>query len=226
MNLRNFLMILAVGAILASLILLDNYSKNNKVDFGSKIDSLTKVNNSLLAQVAKSDSSIANFHQEILNLQKKVDSQQIRVIRVRDQVKQDQGKVDKFDSSQLVTFYNSRYPADTVTRPLKVAEPVLKSAAKDLVAYDGTVKELEIKDSILTNKDSIISKKDSVITLQNSKELNYKNIIMNKDTVISLWDKQYTELNLQYNKLKKRNKTEKIITSTIIGLLTFGLIIK
>ena len=121
---------------------------------------------------------------------------------------------------------NNRYPKDTITNPLPVAQPVLASASRDLAAYDGAKHEIVIKDSVIAIQESRITLKDSTITLFVNKEGRYKSIIGNKDQAISEWSKQYDNLNLNYKKLQVKNKFQKIGSYIIIGGLAYTLLAK
>ena len=57
--------------------------------------------------------------------------------------------IDNLQEHQLVSFYNTRYPVDTITNPLPIAQPVLVSAAKDLVELDGAKQIIVLKNGKL-----------------------------------------------------------------------------
>lgn len=194
--------------------------------FKAKLDSLDKVNDSLALENQKDDEAIAELQTQDSVLKYKVAHQKTKIVEIKVEVESKQGKIDTYDEHQVVNFYYTRYPKDTVTNRIKVAQPVLTSAAKDLVAYDGAIKEIIIKDSVIALQESRIVGKDSTITLFMNKEGRYKAIIGNKDQAISEWSKQYDNLNLQYKKLQIRNKFQKIGTYIIIGGLTYTLLAK
>lgn len=195
-------------------------------NFKGKLDSLDRVNDSLYAENLKDDSAIAELRDLDLELQYQVDHQKAKVLRVKEVVEVEKSKIDNFTEQELVSYLNKRYPKDTITNPLPVAQPVLTSASKDLAAYDGAIKEITIKDSVIAIQESRLTLKDSTITLFSNKEGRYKAIIGNKDQAIAEWSKQYDNLNLQYKKLQIRNKFQKIGTYIIIGGLTYTLLAK
>ena len=194
--------------------------------FKAKLDSLDKVNDSLYAENKKDDEAIEELRNLDLDLQYKLDHQKAKVVRVDHWIDSSKGKIDTYTEHELITSLNNRYPKDTVSNPLPLAQPVLVSAAKDLVELDGAKEKLEIKDSVIALQESRITLKDSTINLFVNKEGRYKAIIGNKDQAISEWSKQYDNLNLQYKNLQIRNKFQKIGTYIIIGGLTYTLLAK
>lgn len=195
-------------------------------NFQAKLDSLDKVNDSLYAENTKDDALIADLKVQDSILQYAVDHQKTKIVEIKVEVESKQGKIDTYDEHQLVDFYYTRYPKDTVTNRIRVAQPVLTTAAKDLVAYDGAIKELVIKDSIINLQIDRISKKDSTIVLFQNKEGRYKSIIGNQDLKIAEWSKQYNDLYLQHNKMLIKNKITRIGTGVIIGGLIYMTIAK
>jgi len=134
--------------------------------------------------------------------------------------------IDNYTEHQLVTSFNTRYPADTVTNPLPVAQPVLVAAAKDLVELDGAKQIITIKDSVIALTEARVTGKDSVISVYVKKEGTYKNIMFNQDTQIKDWKYQFNALQLQNTKLKAKNKFTKIGAGLIVGGLVYLMIAK
>ena len=194
-------------------------------EFKVKLDSLNKVNDSLYTENKQDDSTIAELKVLDSSLVYKVEHQKTKIVKVKEVVVIKQNEIDTYDKHQLVNFYYVRYPKDTTTNRIPVAQPVLVSAAKDLVAYDGAVKEITIKDSVIAIQESRITLKDSTIGLYINKEGRYKSIIGNKDQAIAEWSKQYDILNLNYKKLQVKNKFQKIGSYVIIGGLAYTLLV-
>jgi hypothetical protein len=222
--LKKIAILAAIALIGYSLFFLGGY--NVKSDFRAKLDSLDQVNDSLYAENLKDDSAIAELRDIDLDLQYRLDHQKAKVVVIDHWVDSSKQKIDTYTEHELITSFNNRYPADTVTNPLPLAQPVLVSAAKDLVELDGTKEKLVIKDSVIAIQDSRILFKDSTINLYINKEGRYKTIIGNKDQAIAEWSKQYDNLNLQYKKLQIRSKFQKIGAYIIIGGLTYTLLAK
>lgn len=194
--------------------------------FKVKLDSLTEVNDYLLIQ-----NQIANSQIEAIERQDSIyihdlKSQKARVIKVKEYVQVEINKIDNFTEQELVSYLNNRYPKDTITNPLPVAQPVLAFVAKDLAAYDGAKHEIVIKDSVIAIQESRITLKDSTITLFVNKEGKYKTIINNKDQAITEWNKQYNLIQLQNKKLKLQSKFQKVGIAIIAGGLIYTLINK
>jgi hypothetical protein len=142
------------------------------------------------------------------------------------QIEIEKNNVDSYTEQELISSLNKRYPKDTVTNPLPVAQPVLVSVAKDLVELDGAKQIIVLKDSSINTLEAKVTVKDSVIGKYANKELNYKNIILNKDKEITGWEGQYQKLELQYNKLKVKSKFQRIGSYVVIGGLAYLMLVK
>jgi hypothetical protein len=194
--------------------------------FKGKLDSLDKVNDSLVAMNVLDDKKIEELEALDSSLTYQVQHQKTRVIKVKEIVEIEKNKIDNFTEQEIVSYLNQRYPKDTITNPLPVAQPVLTFVAKDLAAYDGAKHEIVIKDSVIAIQESRITLKDSTIGLYVNKEIRFKAIINNQDLKINQWSSQYDILNLNYKKLQVRNKFQKIGSYIIIGGLAYTLLVK
>ena len=194
--------------------------------FKGKLDSLDKVNDSLVAINVLDDKKIEELKALDSSLTYQVEHQKTRVIKIKEIVEVEKNKIDNFSEQELVSYLNQRYPKDTITNPLPVAQPVLTFVAKDLAAYDGAKHEIVIKDSVIAIQESRITLKDSTIGLYANKEIRFKSIISNQDLKINQWSKQYDNLNLNYKKLQVKNKFQKIGSYIIIGGLAYTLLAK
>jgi fructose-1,6-bisphosphatase/inositol monophosphatase family enzyme len=195
-------------------------------NFKNKIDSLSR-ENQLHQTVIDSINIVQDSHKvrdSILTYQ--AEHQKAKVIKIREYVEVEVNRIDNLTEQEIVTHLNQRYPKDTITNPLPIAQPVLVSVSKDLAAYDGVKQELVIKDSIITIQDNRITLKDSTIGLYVNKEVRFKSIISNQDLKINEWSKQYNNLMLDYNKMKVKNKITRIGTGIIIGGLIFMTVAK
>jgi hypothetical protein len=197
-----------------------------QANFKTKLDSLDKVNDSLVIENQKDDEAIAELSIQDSILKYKMSHQKARVITIDHWIDSSKGKIDTYTEHELITSFNSRYPQDTVTNPLPLAQPVLVSAAKDLVELDGAKEKLIVKDSVITLQESRLTLKDSTINLFINKEGRYKAIIGNKDQAIAEWSKQYNLISLENKKLKVRSKFQRITTYIIVGGLTYTLLAK
>ena len=171
----------------------------------AKIDSLIVVDNMLTFKVAY-------MRDHVKTVTKFVDSSKTAI--------------DNYTEHQLVTSFNTRYPEDTITNPLPVAQPVLVAAAKDLVELDGAKQIITIKDSVIALTEARVAGKDSVISVYVKKEGTYKNIMFNQDTQIKDWKFQYNALQLQNTKLKAKNKFTKIGAGLVAGGLVYLMLVK
>ena len=194
--------------------------------FLSQMDSLHKVNDSLFAEIKKDDSVIDSLNQVDGDLKWKLDHQKTKVVKIVETVEVEKNKVDTYSEHELVSSFNNRYPKDTITNPLPVAQPVLVSAAKDLVELDGAKQIIVLKDSSIATLETRVANKDSVIGKYITKEDKYKLILTNKDKEIAGWEGQYQKLELQYNKLKVKSKFQRIGSYIIIGGLGYLMLAK
>lgn len=198
---------------------------DNKV-FKQTLDSLHKKNDSLAFEIKKDSLVIDSLNATNNALVSKIGHQKAKIITIYQQVAEEKDRVSKLVDSGLISYFNKRYPYDTINDKLKIAQQVLSGAAEDLVDYDGAVKVLAIKDSII-NLDSIrIAGKDTVISKYISKEGKYKKIIGNKDMEIMNWSSQYNKLEAENRKLKFKNKFQKIASYIIIGGLAYTMLHK
>lgn len=189
--------------------------------FKVTLDSLNKVNDSLLNLNAKADATIEEFRFADSILLYQVEHQKTKIVTVTKFIDSSKEVIDTYSEEQLITSFNKRYPADTITNPLPIAQPVLVSAAKDLVELDGTKKILDIQDSVIGLQENRIAAKDTIINVYAFKEQNYMKVIGNKDLEIKTWNTQYNMLQLQNKKLKLNSKLYKIASYVVIGSLGF-----
>ena len=195
-------------------------------EFKAKLDSLSTVNDSLATKNEEDNYKIAELQVRDSILTYSIKHQKARVVVIDHWVDSSKGKIDTYTEHELVSSFNKRYPKDTVTNPLPLAQPVLIATAKDLVELDGAKEKLIIKDSVITIQESRITLKDSTIGLYANKEIRFKAIINNQDLKINQWSNQYDILNLNYKKLQVRNKFQKIGSYIIIGGLAYTLLAK
>lgn len=191
--------------------------------FVEKLDSLNRVNDSLLLQNKKADSLITELVAEDIKLTDLLEEEKSKVKVIHDIVIKEVEIVKAADSLAIVKFFNNRYPAQTILSDtlIPLNKPVLIEAAADLVKYDGAVKEIAVKDSMIALQDIRINLKDSTISLFKTKESNLQTVITNKDVAIEEWTKQYKSLQIQNKKLKLQSKFQKIGTFLLAGGLVY-----
>jgi len=191
------------------------YISNNDLSKNLKeqLNNLHHKNDSLYSEIHKQDSAIASLQHKSDSLSYKISDQKTKIVYIDHQVEVEKNKIDNLQEHQLATFYNDRYPKDTITNPLPIAQPVLVSAAKDLIELDGAKEKLAVKDTIISLSEAKLVLKDSVISKYINKETNYKSIIANKDKEIDL------HIN-ENKKIKKRTRIQKI---AITGLSAFNM---
>jgi len=195
-------------------------------EFKAKQDSLVAAVDSMKLDIAKDDAIIDSLNQVDDVLKDKLAHQKVKVIKIVETIEIEKNNVDSYTEQELISSLNRRYPKDTVTNPLPVAQPVLVSVAKDLVELDGAKQIIVLKDSSINTLEAKVTVKDSVIGKYANKELNYKNIILNKDKEITGWEGQYQKLELQYNKLKVKSKFQRIGSYVVIGGLAYLMLVK
>ena len=195
-------------------------------EFKTKQDSLVHAVDSMKLEIAKDDAAIDSLNQVEDELKDKLAHQKTKVIKIVETIEIEKNNVDSYTEQELISSLNRRYPKDTVTNPLPVAQPVLVSAAKDLVELDGAKQIIIVKDSAINTLESQVSLKDTVISKYVSKEKSFRNIMMNQETQIKDWKFQYNALQLENTKLKAKNKFTKIGAGLIAGGLVYLMLAK
>jgi hypothetical protein len=193
---------------------LDTNFKNTQDSLNYVVDSLQEDNHQKELQIG------ALEHLEY-DLQNQLSKVKAKVIIVTKWVDSSKGKIDTYSETELITSFNNRYPEDTITNLLPVAQPVLVAAAKDLVELDGAKQTLVIKDSVIALNEERIFVKDSIIMKFEEKDSNNKIIIAVREKQIKGWQEQYDQLQSQNKKLKLKNKFTKIGAGVVIGSLVF-----
>jgi len=193
-------------------------------EFVVKQDSLVHVVDSLHEDNHQKELQIYALEELDYDLQDQLDSAKGKIKIITKWVDSSKKKVDTYTEQELISSFNQRYPTDTVTNPLPLAQPVLVSAAKDLIELDGAKEELIVKDDIIALNEQRIVGKDSVISLYVQKEFNYKNIVNNQQIQIGDWKKEYNTIKIQNTKLKIRAQIGKIGAGLAIAGLTFLLV--
>ena len=121
---KKIVLLVAIAFIGYGLFNLGGYRISS--EFKAKLDSLDKVNDSLYAENKKDDESIAELKTIDSVLQYKVDHQKAKVVVVDHWIDSSKGKIDTYTEHELVSSFNQRYPKDTITNPLPLAQPVLE----------------------------------------------------------------------------------------------------
>jgi hypothetical protein len=221
------IIIFAVVTVAIGSVLFEKCSSNvEHKAFLAQVDSLHKVNDSLQSEIAKDDAAIDSLDIVAVELQYRVDHQKTKVIKIVETIEIEKNNIDSYSEQELISSLNKRYPKDTLTNPLPVAQPVLVSVAKDLVELDGAKQIIVLKDSSINTLEAKVTVKDSVIKKYTNKELNYISIILNKDKEITGWEGQYQKIELQYNKLKVKSKFQRIGSYIVIGGLAYLMLAK
>jgi len=195
-------------------------------EFKVKQDSLVATVDSMKLDIIKDNAIIDSLEyvDQVLTIKLDVAKKNVKIITKF--VDSSKSAIDNYTEHQLVTSFNTRYPKDTVTNPLPIAQPVLVAAAKDLVELDGAKQIITIKDSVIALTEARVTGKDSVISVYIKKEGTYKNIMFNQDTQIKDWKFQYNALQLQNAKLKAKNKFTKIGAGLVAGGLVYLMLAK
>jgi len=195
-------------------------------EFTKKQDSLVAAVDSMKLDLVKDSAKIDSLNQVDVALTDKVKHTKAQIIKVVETVDINKAKIANLKDHELVTFFNNRYPKDTTTNKLPIAQPVLMSTAKDLAELDGAKHIITIKDSVIALTEARVNGKDSVIAVYIKKEGTYKNIMTNQETQIKDWKNQYNQLYLQNQSLKFKNKLTKIGAGVVVGGLVYLMIAK
>jgi hypothetical protein len=195
------------------------FEKNSYDDskFKSRIDSLKLAAEQLERNILKKDSAIAVMNAVDMQLLDRFSHQQTKIIVEREKTEAAVEEVSKLNNSALVSNLNKRYPGDTISNLLPIAEPVILNTAVDLVRYDGAKKEIVLKDSTILILEGRVQIKDKMIDVYKEKETDYKNLVTNKDTQIDGWEKEYEKLKSENKKLFLKNKLHKMANYVLLG---------
>jgi len=219
------LLILAV--IVGAYIIFDKISDAGlSKEFLQTQDSLVQAVDSMKLDLVQDSIKIDSLVLVDVQLQDKLAYAKSHVKTVTKFVDSSKASIDTYSEKELITFFNNRYPTDTVTNPLPLAQPVLVSTAKDLAELDGAKQIITIKDSVIALTESRVTGKDSVISVYIKKEGTYRNIMTNQDLQIKDWKNQYQTLYLQNQKLKFKNKITKIGAGIVVGGLVYLMVAK
>jgi len=219
------LLILAV--IVGAYIIFDKISDAGlSKEFLQTQDSLVQAVDSMKLDLVQDSIKIDSLVLVDVQLQDKLAYAKSHVKTVTKYVDSSKTAIDNYNEQELISSFNTRYPADTVTNPLPVAQPVLVAAAKDLVELDGAKQIITIKDSVIALTEARVTGKDSVISVYIKKEGTYKNIMFNQDVQIKDWKNQYQQLFITNQKLKFKNKITKIGAGIVVGGLVYLMVAK
>ena len=195
-------------------------------EFKAKQDSLVAAVDSMKLDIAEKDKAIDSLNIVDDKLVSQVGYWKNHQKVVTQYIDSSKAAVDSYSEKELITFFNNRYPKDTTTNLLPLAQPVLVSTAKDLHELDGTKEIVKLKDSVIAVTEQRVNGKDSIIALYVKKENTYKNIMTNQETQIKDWKYQYNQLQLQNQKLKLKNKFVKIGAGVVVGGLVYLMVAK
>ena len=211
--------IIAVAIIVTVGILYTLFERNgyNDSKFKTRLDSLRSAAEQLQQSILKKDSTIAVMNAVDMELSERYSQQQTKIIVEREKTEAAVEEVQKLNNSALVSNLNKRYPGDTISNLLPIAEPVILNTAVDLVRYDGAKKEIVLKDSTILILEGRVQVKDKMIDVYKEKETDYKNLVTNKDTQIDGWEKEYEKLKSENKKLFLKNKLHKMANYVLLG---------
>jgi hypothetical protein len=211
--------IIAVAIIVAVGILYTLFERNGYDDskFKTRLDSLKLAAEQLQQSILKKDSTIAVMNAVDMQLLDRYSNQQTKIIVEREKTEAAVEEVQQLNNSALVSNLNKRYPGDTVSNLLPIAEPVILNTAVDLVRYDGAKKEIVLKDSTILILEGRVQVKDKMIDVYKEKETDYKKLVTNKDTQIDGWEKEYEKLKSENKKLFLKNKLHKMANYVLLG---------
>jgi len=219
--------LLIVAVLLIGYIIFDKIGDVGLTkEFTQKQDSLVQAVDSMKLDLVQDSIKIDSLVLVDVQLQDKLTYAKSHVKTVTKYIDSSKSAIDNYNEQELISSFNTRYPTDTVTNPLPVAQPVLVAAAKDLVELDGAKQIITIKDSVIALTEARVTGKDSVIAVFIKKEGTYKNIMFNQDTQIKDWKFQFNALQLQNTKLKAKNKFTKIGAGLVVGGLVYLMIAK
>lgn len=115
---------------------------------------------------------------------------------------------------------------DTTTKVKFFTVPVVKLIAKDLLSGDSAKAQLKLTELQLSETEKKVVLKDSIINTMKLKETNYLNLLEAEKEKYTIVENYSKKLEKDLRKEKTKNKFKSILSSAIIGALTFFLITK
>lgn len=194
--------------------------------FKATIDSLHKLNDSLMDGIKFRTDMIDSLYTVDVESYLTIQELKGNIAATVKQTKAAKKVIPALTDPALVSQFNQRYPADTVSNKLQVARPVLVSAAQDLIELDGAKEVIKTQDSIIVQDSIRIGTKEKIIEKYVEKESIYTKVIANKDTEIDTWTKEHKALKFENTKLKAKSKVQKIVLYIVTGALATVALLK
>jgi hypothetical protein len=220
-------LLVALAAIALFFIVYEKYQDVQEDEsFKVALDSLHKQNDSLLLSIDSKSVVIDSLEAVDSLLIDKLEHQKPKIVTITKFVDSSKKAIDTYSEQELISSLNTRYPEDTITNLLALAQPVLQSAAKDLIEFDGAKETITIQDSVISIQQLRLDIKEGIINEHIAKEKGYIKVLGNKNLEIKTWNEQYEQVKAENKKLKKKSKIQKIVSSAAIGALTIWLLVK
>lgn len=194
--------------------------------FKVALDSLHKLNDSLMVGIKERTDMIDSLY--TVDVESYITIQELKgdIAAAKKHTKAAKKVVKTLTDPALVSQFNQRYPADTVSNKLQVARPVLVSAAQDLIELDGAKEVIKTQDSIIVQDSVRLITKEKIIDKYIEKESIYTKVIVNKDSEIEKWTKEHRALQFQNKKLQIKSKAQKIVLYIVAGALATVALLK
>lgn len=223
MNKKSVILLSAAIVIFLSWFAYDKYSstiKQNKLQ--SKINKMEYIVDSLEVYIDKRDSIIEELNRTDIYLNYQLMHQKEKVVIITKWIDSSRARVDTYTEKELISSFNKRYPKDTTTNLLPLAQPVLVNAAKDLIELEGIKQEIVVKDSMIVLCQAKNTTKDSIVSQLNDKIVGYKSTDSLKTKQIESYKDQNELLKTENSKIKKENRTKiiKIVVSAVASIVT------
>jgi non-ribosomal peptide synthetase component E (peptide arylation enzyme) len=194
--------------------------------FKATIDSLHKLNDSLMDGIKFRTDIIDSLYTVDVESYLAIQELKGNIAATIKQTKAAKKVIPALTDPALVSQFNQRYPADTVSNKLQVARPVLVLAAQDLIELDGAKEVIKTQDSIIVQDSIRIGTKEKIIEKYVEKESIYTKVIVNKDSEIEKWTKEHRALQFQNKKLQIKSKVQKIALYVVAGALATVALLK
>jgi non-ribosomal peptide synthetase component E (peptide arylation enzyme) len=194
--------------------------------FKATIDSLHKLNDSLMDGIKFRTDIIDSLYTVDVESYLAIQELKGNIAATIKHTKAAKKVVPALTDPALVSQFNQRYPADTVSNKLQVARPVLVSAAQDLIELDGAKDVIKAQDSIIVEDGVRLITKERIISKYAEKESIYTKVIVNKDTEIDTWTKEHKALKFENTKLKAKSKVQKLALYIVSGLFVTAVLAK
>ncbi len=215
LTLRDYIMIGIIAVLTLFLVFRHTNPPANQVLQQHTKDSLSfeikkKVDSVTVFYQAK----IKNLNDSIATSVAKISKTDAKIVTIKQEAEKKTEIAKKWDTEQLKTFFNDRYPTDTSTHytdSLTLSKGVSNRIAVELISYDAVLHENDLLTDNIDEYKKQISLKDKTIDIKDVQLSTYSAVITDYKKMEDISQSQIKSLNKQV----KWQKVQK----TVLGVL-------